>query len=136
MILRRYGDTLQSVDTNFDSRALTEIGFRRNGDRSEEAEAFFAAHRKVEEHELAVTAEGRVQDEAETELLDRLEARLREVEEGLGEGEVLVIENTADDYPKTREKRRDVVEEGTNRLEFHWRVEPPLRVGVYRRDAG
>lgn len=136
MILRRYGDTLQSVDTNFDRRALTEISFRRNGDRSFEADEFFEAHEKLEEHALAATAEGSVQDEAEAELLERLEARLREVEEKLGDDEILLIENTADDYPKTREKRQDVVVGGENRLHFLWRVEPPLRIAVYRRHAG
>jgi len=30
MILLRYGTTIQSVEPNFDSKAFTEIGFRRD----------------------------------------------------------------------------------------------------------
>ena len=44
MILRRYGSSLHSVAPNFDSKALTEIGFRKDNERSEardEFEAFF-----------------------------------------------------------------------------------------------
>ncbi len=40
MILRRYGSSYQSVDLNFDSKALNEVGFRRNHERSIAMEDF------------------------------------------------------------------------------------------------
>ena len=32
MIVRRYGNRIQSVTPNFNARAMTEIGFVRSGD--------------------------------------------------------------------------------------------------------
>jgi hypothetical protein len=51
----------------------------------------------------------------------------------LDEGEVLVVENQeGEDYPKTRDTKKNVVVDGENRLYFYWRIDPPLRLGVYR----
>lgn len=136
MILRRYGSTLQSVEVDFDARALNEVGFRRDHELSVDADDFAAGHEKLEERRLTATAEGPVQDEAEKALLEDLERQLRALEDRLGEDQVLVVENTSDDYPKTRDVKKDVVVEGENRLYFEWRVEPPLRIGVYRRTKG
>lgn len=133
MILRRYGSTLQSVEIHFDARAMSEVGFRRDHEVSLDADDFAGSHEKLEEHELTATSEGPVQDEAEEALLDDLESQLGELEAGLDEDQLLVVENSRDDYPKTRDEKKDVVVEGENRLYFHWRVEPPLRIGVYRR---
>ena len=47
MILRRYGTTIQSVEVNFDSKAFTEIGFRRVHAFSASAEDFLAGHERV-----------------------------------------------------------------------------------------
>lgn len=135
MILRRYGTTVQSVDLNFDPHALSEVGFRRDHSFSMGAEEFEDAYEKVEERELAATAESLVQDEAETALLDELEELVRALESDLEEDQVLLVENTADDYPKTRDEKKDVIVEGKNRLHFSWRVEPPLRLGIYRRTS-
>lgn len=133
MILRRYGTKLHSVEVDFDARAMNEVGFRRDHRRSLDDADLDAGYEKVEEHELTADSEGPVQDEAETRLLADLEARLRELEDELGPDQVLVVENTTDDYPKTRDRKEEVVVEGKNRLHFHWRIDPPLRVGVYRR---
>ncbi|MDX1568011.1 MAG: hypothetical protein R3223_09430 [Longimicrobiales bacterium] len=135
MILRRYGSTVQSVDLNFDARAISEVGFRRDHSFSLAAEEFEEGYEKVEERELTATAESSVQDEGETALLDELEERVRSLEEELGDDQVLVVENTAEDYPKTRDKKKEVVVEGKNRLRFSWRIEPPLRLGIYRRKS-
>ena len=135
MILRRYGSTVQSVDLNFDARAISEVGFRRDHSFSLAAEEFEEGYEKVEERELTATAESSVQDEGETALLDELEERVRSLEEELGDDQVLVVENTAEDYPKTRDKKKEVVVEGKNRLQFSWRIEPPLRLGIYRRKS-
>lgn len=134
MILRRYGSSLHSVAANFDSKALTEIGFRRDHERTEEREQFEAAHEKVREHELTGSAEGFVQDEVERALLADLLARLTELEKGLAGGEELVVESEQGvDYPKTHTHQKTVVVEGENRLHFTTTVRPPLRLGVYRR---
>jgi len=136
MILRRYGNSVQSVEVNFDSKALTEVGFRRDRAFSMPAEEFEATHTLVGSHDLATRAEGSVHDEAEQALLDDLEARLRELEQGLGEDEVLlVLSEQGVDYPKTRSEMKNVIVEGENRLYFYVGVDPPLRVGIYRRSG-
>jgi hypothetical protein len=134
MIFKRYGTTLQSVMTNFDSKALTEIGFRRDRVETMASTDFEAAFEHVTTHELSADAEGDVQDETEQILLDRLEEQLRELLGSLGEGEVLVVENAeARDWPKTRQRTRNVLVAGENRLHFTYGIAPPLRIGVYRR---
>lgn len=134
MILRRYGTSVQSVDINFDSKALTEVGFRRNHERSEPADAFVAGWERVRGHELGGEAEGNVQGEVEQRLLEDMEAELLRLEAELGPEEVLLVESEQGaDYPKTRTQTRTVAHEGQNRLHFKTVVSPPLRVAVYRR---
>lgn len=134
MILKQYGTTYQSVETNFNPRALTEIAFRRDRAFSIPTEEFESGYEKVDEHALTAEAEGKVHDAAEEDLLKVLEENLKTLLEGLGEGEVLVVESAeGDDYPKTRDKKQNVVVDGENRLYFYWRVDPPLRMGVYRK---
>jgi len=137
MIARRYGGTVQSVVPNFDSRAMTEIAFQRTGAWSLPAEEFFAVYERVGGRELAAAAEGYVKDEAERELLASLQAQLEALEREAGEEAVLLIENQpGQDYPKTRDRTTTLVEAGENRLYFRWVVDPPLKVGIYRRKAG
>ena len=134
MILKRYGASYQSVDPNFDSKALNEVGFRRDQELSLTAAEFEAAYEHVASHEISSEAEGHVQDHTEQLLLDRLEARLLELEGGLEGDHVLVLENRdGTDYPKTRQEMRSVVEEGETKLHFRYTVSPALRMGVYRR---
>lgn len=136
MIIRRYGTSMHSVELNFDSRALTEIGFRRDREWSEPADDFETGWERVEGWELEASAEGDVQDETERVLLDEIEARVRELDEGLAEGEVLLVESEqGSDWPKTRHKTRTVVVEGENRLHFTGWIEPPLRIARYRRQG-
>jgi hypothetical protein len=136
MILKRYGTSYQSVDPNFDSKALNEIGFRRDQELVIPVAEFESGWERVSGHELDADAEGHVQDHTEQLLLDRLEARLLELEEGLEGGQVLVLENRdGTDYPKTRQEIRSVVVEGETKLHFHYTVSPPLRLGVYRKKA-
>ena len=134
MILRRYGTSFQSVDLNFDSKALTEIGFRKNHDRSEPADDFTAGWERVGGHELAATQEGSVQDEVEQKLLKDLEAQIRKLEGELGPDDVLVVESEqGTDYPKTRTQTRTIVVGSENQLHFTTTVHPPLRVAIYRK---
>lgn len=134
MILRRYGRKVESVELDFDSKALTEIGFRRTRELSLPLEEFREGYEKEEEHALAATADGRVQDHVEQAMLDDLEAQVVSLEEKLDGDQVLYVESEAGrDYPKARDTRKNVVENGQNLLHFYARVEPPLRMGVYRR---
>lgn len=137
MLLRRYGTALHSVVPNFDPNALTEISFRRDRVFSISDVEFQERYERVREEGFAPEAEGMVQSEAEAALLAQLEAELRSIEGGLGEGEFLVIESEqGSDYPKVRDRKQGIVVEGENKLVFYWRVEPPLRIGIYRRRAG
>ena len=134
MILKRYGKSFESVDPNFESKALNEIGFRRDRELVLPAEEFEVRYELETRHELRASAEGPVQDHTEQLLLDRLETQLFELEAGLEPDCVLVVENKAGmDHPKTRQTTRNVVVEGENRLHFSYAVEPALRVGIYRK---
>ncbi len=134
MILRRYGASVQSVDLNFDSRALTEIGFRRNQEGAQPADAFRDGYERLRERELLADAEGFVQDDVKRELLSDLEAQVVRLESELGAGEVLFVENEQGvDHPKTRTQTRNIVVDGENRLHFTNAMRSPLRLGVYRR---
>lgn len=134
MILKRYGTSYQSVETNFNSRALTEIAFRRDRAFSVPAEEFEADYERVGERIFAPETEGDVHDHAEAALLKDLDSQIEEVQASLAEGEVLVVESReGEDYPKTQDKKKNVVVEGENRLYFYWRIDPPLRLGIYQR---
>ncbi len=134
MLLRRYGTTIQSVELNFDPVALTEFGFRRDRAFSLPWEEFEAGYEKLRESSLNAEAQGSVQTETEQLVLDRVEASLRELEGTLEEGEVLVVESEAGvDFPKLRERKQGIIVDGENRIHFHWWVDPPLRIGIYRR---
>jgi len=134
MIVRRYGSKLLSVRPNFDSRAMTEIGFTRDGELQTTTEEFDASHEKVSERALTAEAEGDVQGEVEDALLASLSEQLAKAEAEAGDGEVLLIENQpGTDHPKTVGTQVTTVEAGANRLRFGFTVDPPLRVSVYRR---
>lgn len=133
MILRRYGTTVQSVELNFDAKALSEIGFRRDRATSMEAEAFEAGWERLEERAFAPRAQGPVQHEVEQALLDEMEAEITEWIGELGDGEALFVESEATDYPKTRHESKKIVEAGENRLHFSGWVEPPLRLSRVRK---
>lgn len=132
MILKRYGTRLHSVRPDFDSRALTEIGFRRDRRLSLGAADFEEEYEAVETVELSADADGPVHDRAEQELLRNLEQALLRVEADAGEGLVVIESAQGVDYPKTRDRKQNQIREGRNRLYFHWTVDPPLRVSVFR----
>lgn len=136
MILRVYGETLQSVEMNFDSKAFNEVGFRRDRQHSIPLDEFERAWEKVAEHEITAKDEGVVQDHTQQRLLDTMEARVRELLAGLGEDEVLRVENDETDWPKARDTQKKIVKDGENRLHFQAWVDPPLRVAIWRRTSG
>lgn len=133
MILRRYGNTVQSVELNFDAKALNEIGFRRDRVTSMDTEAFESSWERIEEREFAPRTEGSVQHEVEQALLDEMEAEITSWTDELDEGEALYVESEAPDFPKTRHVSKKVVEAGENRLHFSAWVEPPLRLSRVRK---
>lgn len=134
MILKRYGTSYHSVEPNFNSRALTEIAFRRDRQLSVPVEEFESGYEKVDEHALVAETEGDVQDDAEEALLESLGVSLEGVHAALADDQVLVLESKeGEDYPKTRNSKKNVVVEGENRLYFYCKVDPPLRMGVYRK---
>jgi len=132
MIFRRYGTSFHSVDLNFDSKALSEVGFRRNREDSITVEDFEASRTLIETHEILDGAEGDVQDHTEQVLLDKLERQIEALRAALGDGEILVVENeTGHDYPKTKQTTSNVIVEGENRLHFSYTIAPALRFGRY-----
>ncbi len=132
MIYRRYGTSYQSVDIDFDAKALNDIGFRRNRQHAVEADELEGSFTRIETVELTADAEGSVQTETKQLLLDRLLEKLTKLEAGLPEGGLLVVENeSGHDYPKTRQATSNEVEHGENRLHFEYTVDPPLRVALY-----
>ncbi|MEQ1856453.1 MAG: hypothetical protein ABL963_08285 [Longimicrobiales bacterium] len=135
MIFRRYGNAYHSVELNFDSKALNEIGFRRDRVDSIPADDF-SAFTKVGTHELTAEAEGSVQDETERALLDRLADQILALDRALGAGELLVIDNEqGNDWPKTRQKTTNVIVQGENKLHFHYSIGPSMRATVWRRPS-
>ncbi len=134
MLFRRYGGSIQSVVANFDSRALNEISFRRNRVKSFQNDEFEAQYERIREETIGGDSEGPVQSEAEAALLAKIESDLGALLDALGGAEVLVVENQQGvDYPKMRDRKAGIIVDGENRLYFHWRVDPPLRLGLYRR---
>lgn len=134
MIFKRYGSSYHSVDPYFESKALNEIGFRKDKERTLSVEAFDAEYQHLTTHELVAEADGMVQDHTEQLLLDRLESRLLELEASLDPHCILVIDNgDGTDWPKTRQELHNVIVEGENRLHFEYTVAPALRMAVYTR---
>jgi hypothetical protein len=133
MILRRYGKNYVSVRPNFDSRAMTEIGFTRTSDLTVEAAGFEGRYELVENRILSPTHAGNVQSEVEAALLVDLENELVRLERGLGPDQILVLQNEQGvDHPKTRGKQGSDASGMDTRLTFEYTVDPPLRVGIYR----
>ena len=133
MILRRYGNTIQSVETNFDSKAFTEIGFRRDHAYSSSADDFLARHERIAGHALEAESEGAVQDEVESMMLQQLLDELLKLDAELTDDEFLVVESEqGQDCPKTRTQQKSVIVDGDNRLYFYSSVSPPLKVAVFR----
>ena len=133
MIVRRYGTNIQSVETNFDSKAFNEVGFRRDHAYSHPADDFMARHERISEHLLEAESEGDVQDEVESAMLQRLLDQLMKLHDDLAEDELVVVESAqGQDYPKTRTRQKNVVVDGENRLYFFSSVSPPLKVAVFK----
>ena len=133
MILRRYGATIQSVESNFDSKAFTEIGFRRDHVYSGSADDFLARHERISEHVLEAESEGAVQDEVDSVMLQQLLEQLLKLDGESADDEFVVVESEqGQDYPKTRTQQKNVIVDGENRLYFYSSLSRPLKVAVFR----
>lgn len=131
-LARQYGERIHAVRPRFDARALTEIAFERL-EEAWPAEEWLASHERVGEHDLTAEAEGEVKDEAEHLLLERLQQRLQATLMELPDDATALVENGPRDHPKTRDTTTEIVHPLGNRMHFHYRVEPPLRLGIYHR---
>jgi len=129
MIVRRYGNRVHSVVLNFDPAAMTEVGFRRDGEEEWDAEEFEALHELVREEEVIAEATHLVQDTAEREMLETLQQMVHDLHEALEEGQYLSIESQPGvDHPRTRYDRTTKGER-----EFTYTLDRPLRMGIWAR---
>ncbi len=136
MLYRKYGNSLHTVVPHFDHRALSEISYRRDRVASLPLTELEEAYEKVREAKIEGKTEGPVQSEAEAALTKQLESQVQSLLDGLQDDELLVVENVQGvDYPKLRDRKEGIIVEGENRLYFHWSVDPPIRLGLYRRRA-
>ena len=127
MIIRRYGTRIHSVSHDFDPAAMTEVGFRRDGEREWSVEEFEAAFTMIREAEIIAEATHAVQERAEREMLETLEQRLEEVRATLDEGHLISVESKAGvDYPRTRYDRSTKGEQ-----DFTYTLDRPLRLAVW-----
>jgi len=132
MIIRRYGNRFHSVSLDFDPAAMTEVGFRRDGEKEWPAEDFLAEYEMVREEEVLAESTDAVQERAERTMLDALEERVNALHDALGEGQFLSVENKAGvDHPRTRYDR---VTKGDR--EFTYTLDRPLRLGIWQPKNG
>lgn len=132
MILRRYGTSILSVTPDFDSRAITEVSFTRNGEKAIPAAEFERGYERTAGHELTARAAGDVQGEVKIALLDDLQRQLETLDRELADGAWLLVENEpGKDQAKTRGVQTTKVVQGANRLHFEYSIDPPLKLGVY-----
>jgi len=129
MIIRRYGNRFHSVELDFDPAAMTEVGFRRDGQKEWDTEEFLAAYELVREEDVIAEATDVVQDTAERTMLASLKDKVFAIHDALEEGQFLSIESKVGvDYPRTRYDRPT-----TGDKAFTYTLDRPLRVGIWSR---
>jgi hypothetical protein len=115
------------VALDFDPAAMTEVGFRRDGEREWDADEFLAQHHKVREEEIIAEHSDVVQERAEREMLQALKAKFNAIHDSLDEGQLLSIESRAGvDHPRTRYDRPT-----TGDKAFTYTLDKPLRLGIW-----
>ena len=136
MIAKRYGKNVESVEADFNPVAMNEIGFRRDREWKIETEQFDAEYERIGEHMVTGDDEGDVQSEVEARLLAKLLADVKAIESDAGSDAILLVENESGvDYPRLHSTQRTIVVGFENRLYFTFKVDPPLRISVYRRKS-
>lgn len=127
MIIRRYGTRFHSVTRDFDPAAMTEVGFRRNGEQEWGVEDFEAEYELVREEEIIADATDPVQEKAERGMLVVLEERFDAILASLEDGQLLSVESKSGvDYPRTRYERST-----KGGQDFTYTLDRPLRLGVW-----
>jgi len=127
MIIRRYGTRFHSVAMDFDPAAMTEVGFRRDGEQDWVAEEFLAAYELTREVEIMAESSDPIQEAAERVMLENLARKVKDQEADLEEGQLLSVESkTGVDYPRTRYDRPT-----TGDREFTYTLDKPLRMGIW-----
>jgi hypothetical protein len=115
------------VSIDFDPAAMTEVGFRRDGKQEWDAEEFMAQHELIREEEIISEFSDAVQEKAERQMLEALEAKLTAIHDSLEEGQFLSVESkTGVDYPRTRYDRPT-----TGDKAFTYTLDKPLRLGIW-----
>jgi hypothetical protein len=127
MIIRRYGNRFHSVELDFDPAAMTEVGFRRDGQKEWDTEDFLATYELVREEDVIAKATDTVQDTAERTMLNALKEKVFAIHDALDDGQFLSIESKVGvDYPRTRYDRPT-----TGDKAFTYTLDRPLRVGIW-----
>ena len=83
MIIRRYGNRFHSVSIDFDPAAMTEVGFRRDGEQEWDTEEFMSQHELIREEEIIAESSDVVQEKAEREMLVAKQAAAYQAERGM-----------------------------------------------------
>jgi len=131
MIIRRYGSRFHSVALDFDPAAMTEVGFRRDGEQEWDADEFMSGHQMIREEEVLAEATDAVQEAAERIMLDVLKEKFNAIHDGLAGGQLLSIESKMGvDHPRTRYDRTT-----TGDREFTYTLDRPLRLGIWEEKA-
>lgn len=129
MIIRRYGNRFHSVALDFNPAAMTEVGFRKDGDQDWDADEFMEHHEMVREEAITAEASDVVQEQAERTMLEELKEKFDAIHHGLTEDQFLSIESKSGvDYPRTRHARSTKGD-----LEFTYTLSHPLRLGIWQR---
>jgi hypothetical protein len=134
MLVRRYGSTIQTVEPNFDAKAMTEIGFRRIDGFHMPVDDFEKEYQRIGEYLISGKSDAATQKDAEESLLAELLQQIGVLQRGLADGDVLLFENEpGKDFPRLHEQQKGVLVDGQNKIHFFWHVDPPIRLGHRRR---
>ncbi len=132
MIIRRYGNRFHSVVLDFDPAAMTEVGFRKDGEQEWEVGDFMDQYEMVREEEIISEAGDPVQERAERVMLEVLEYEFDEIYAALEEGQCISIESRSGvDYPRTRYNRSTKGDR-----DFTYTLDRPLRLGIWEKKPG
>jgi hypothetical protein len=128
-IVRRYGKRVETVEPDFRAEAMTEVGFRRTGERKWALDEFLDEYAMVRGVDLTAEGTDAVQEKAEKAMLQSLADKLAGITDALKPNELLSVESElGKDYPRTRYERSTKGDQ-----EFTYSLDRPLRVGIFRK---
>jgi hypothetical protein len=130
-MVRRYGSRVEVVEPDFKAEAMTEVGFRRTGERRWDLAEFLDEYAMVRGVEINAEFTDVVQDTAERGMLKALMDKLAGIQDALRSDEILSVESeVGKDYPRTRYDRTT-----TGDQEFTYTLDRPLRLGIFKKRA-